>query len=72
MERDTFNSLGTLIGKNPPILALEPEVAFEEVPWQNFTASVLYDYVILSKSPGFTPVESDQLIPVIEDYIEGI
>jgi hypothetical protein len=31
-----------------------------------------FDYMVLSKSPEFTPVKSDLLVPVIEEYMNKI
>lgn len=55
-----------------PILALEPEVPFEMIQGASFRTTRPFDFVILSRSPGFTPRESDQLIPVVSRYIEPV
>ncbi|MFC1979323.1 UPF0489 family protein [Chloroflexota bacterium] len=52
-----------------PILELEPEVPFQILPWSKFYTKKPCDYIVLSQSPGFTPSDSDNLIPVISRYI---
>ena len=47
----------------------QPGVPFIVIPWQHFIAAGSFDYMILSKSPGFTPPESDALVPIIEQYM---
>ncbi len=44
-------------------------VSFTVIPWQYFIAAGSFDYMILSKSPGFTPPQSDALVPIIEQYM---
>lgn len=58
--------------KNLPVLAFEPEVPFSEVDGDTFTNNKPFDYMLLSKSPGFTPLESDCLIPAISQYMDFI
>lgn len=48
----------------------EPIIQLELIPHNQYQEAYPFDYIFLSKSPGFTPAESDQLIPVIEEYIE--
>ena len=52
----------------PPI-ELEPRVPFSFIDNGSFYNSNEYDYVFLTKSPGFTPLSSDALIPLILDYV---
>jgi hypothetical protein len=47
-------------------------IPFDIVPWQKFRAHETFDYVALSRSPGFTPLKSDRLITVIEEYMRQI
>lgn len=71
VERNAFDNLSTpLCPRSLPILSLEPEVVFKMVLWDSFSATEPFDYVVLSKSPGFTTRESDELIPIIADYME--
>lgn len=73
LERNVFDDHSmTLLRKKPTILSVEPVVAFKKTSWKSFKAIVPFDYVVLSKSPGFTPAESDELIPIIESYMKLI
>jgi len=49
-----------------------PVIPFRVLPWRRFKATEKFDYIALSRSPEFTPPESDELIPVIEEYIKKI
>jgi hypothetical protein len=40
--------------------------------WHKFRTSETFDYMALSRSPSFTPPESDALIPVVEGYMRKI
>lgn len=51
-------------------ISLEPEVQFTEIPYYDFKSTSSYDYILLTKSPGFTPIESDNLIPIISEFIK--
>jgi hypothetical protein len=55
-----------------PGLESEPQVQFKMQSWRNFVAKGTFNYLVLSQSPGFTPVESDRLIPIILEYIHQI
>jgi len=55
-----------------PVLEKEPGVPFKILPWHEFKTSETFDYIALSKSPDFTPPESDGLIIVIEGYMKQI
>ena len=55
-----------------PISEREPGVPFRVLPWYKFRTSETFDYIELSRSPDFTPPESDGLIAVIEEYMEQI
>ena len=48
------------------------EAAFGCVECSKYWAIEKFDYMVLSKSPEFTPVKSDFLVPVIEEYMEMI
>lgn len=50
-------------------LFLEPQVPFKMIPYEDFLASSTYDYICLTQSPGFTPKASDELIPLIMEYM---
>jgi len=48
----------------------EPEIPFVKFTPNNFESDGSYDFVLLTQSPGFTPKESDTLIPEILRYID--
>jgi hypothetical protein len=50
----------------------EPVVPFKAIPWHKFKTSEAFDYITLSRSPSFTPPESDALVPIIEAYMKQI
>lgn len=45
----------------PVASELEPPVPFRKLYWKNFRADGPSDIVCLTRSPDYTPVESDQL-----------
>ena len=47
-------------------------VPFKVLSWHNFRTRKPFDYMILSRSPAFTPCASDALVPVFESYVERI
>jgi hypothetical protein len=55
-------------------LAVEPNkgAEFKIVQWQNFRATEPFDYVLLSQSPEYTPRKSDELIPLISQYVNNL
>jgi len=55
-----------------PILEKERGVPFKILPWHKFRTSETFDYISFSKSPNFTPPESDGLIIVVEGYMKQI
>jgi hypothetical protein len=58
--------------KSLPTAERDPGVPFKILAWHEFRTSESFDYIAFSKSPNFTPPESDELIPVIERYIRQI
>jgi hypothetical protein len=46
----------------------EPTVPCRLIEYASFNAVKQYDYLFLTKSPEYTPVESDSLIPLIMNY----
>jgi hypothetical protein len=63
--------------KSPPIRDLSAVdrkrvVPFKVVPWNKFRTTEPFDYIALSRSPEFTPPESDRLICVVERYMKQI
>ena len=55
-----------------PAAAGKTGVPFKIIPWNKYRTSAICDYIALSKSPDFTPPESDRLVPIIERYIKQI
>jgi len=51
-------------------IGVEPAVPFHIIPYHQFRSGGDYDLIFLAKSPTFTPVESDVLIPVITEYMD--
>lgn len=49
---------------------LEPPVPFERVQVDDYAAAKRFDFVILCQSPGYTPIEADDLIPIFDDYVD--
>jgi len=47
-------------------------VPFRISSWYRWGAEGPFDYMVLSRSPHFTPPESDTLVPVIERYMRQI
>ncbi len=47
-------------------------VPFKILPWNKFRTDKTFDYMVLSRSPNFTPPKSDLLIPIIEGYMRKI
>jgi hypothetical protein len=66
------NSKDTCPDKELPAVAKGSPVSFKIIPWRKFRTREKFDYIAFCKSPGFTPPESDELIPVIEEYIRQI
>ncbi len=58
--------------RNLSMVARDPGVPFKVLPWNSFRISETFDYIAMSKSPNFTPPESDKLIPIIEGYMRQI
>lgn len=48
------------------------DIPFEQIYYKNFKSVVNYDYIFLTQSPEYTPVESDELIPIIKEYMQEI
>jgi hypothetical protein len=55
----------------PPV-SEDSGIPFEIVPWRKFRSAEKFDYIAVSRSPDFTPPESDKLIAVIEEYMTKI
>ncbi|GAB2690838.1 hypothetical protein GCM10027037_12550 [Mucilaginibacter koreensis] len=51
-------------------IATEPLVPFTILDRSNFQSDGKYDYILLALSPGFTPAAADELIPVIQQYMQ--
>jgi hypothetical protein len=57
---------------DPPGPAWKTGVPYKILSWYGFRTGKTFDYMALSRSPNFTPPESDTLIPVIERYMGKI
>jgi hypothetical protein len=55
-----------------PTIERERGVHFKILPWYKFRTSEIFDYIAMSRSPNFTPPESDELVPIIERYMKQI
>jgi hypothetical protein len=55
--------------ENTPIPENELCIPFRVILWDRFKTSHTFDYISLSKSPAFTPRESDLLVQVIRNYM---
>jgi hypothetical protein len=65
-ESEDFSTRdSTLSGNNTGI-------PYKIIPWYQFRINETFDFMVLSTSPGFTPPESDKLIPIIEWYMKKI
>jgi hypothetical protein len=51
-------------------LELEPEVPFTMVKSSEYTETEQFSFVVLSRSPGYTPKSADKLIDIICRYIK--
>lgn len=78
LKKYTEEILKDMMGRGPihevahrfPPIELEPSVPFRTIDISDFTSDGNYDYIFLTQSPGFTPLSSDSLIPLIAQYIE--
>lgn len=55
--------------RNTVPLSLEPEVPYETIPYAKYVEQNMFDYVVLSHSPNYTPETADKLIQVIKEYL---
>lgn len=55
-----------------PTVKRDTGIPFKILPWRNFRTSETFDYMAFSTSPDFTPPESDELIPVVAEYMRQI
>jgi len=58
-------------GKLKP-LAVEPPLPFKMIPYLEYENNKPFSYMILSHSPDYTPETSDELIPIIRNYMNLI
>lgn len=49
-----------------------PTLPFQKISCLDYRAEQFFDYVFFARSPEFTPVESDLLLPILQEYIENI
>jgi len=63
------------IAANSPAVAQkekELEIPYHILPWNRFRVHAPFNFMALSRSPGFTPPASDSLIKVIESYMKQV
>jgi hypothetical protein len=65
-------SKGTCTQRELPALKNGSSIPFKTIPWRKFRTRETFNFIALCRSPDFTPSESDELVPVIEDYIKQI
>ncbi|MFC1906927.1 UPF0489 family protein [Chloroflexota bacterium] len=68
-KRECINGLPI---RDLPVVGSEPAIPLKIIPWRQFTAQGPFKYLGLSRSPSFTPLDSDELVPVIEEYMTKI
>ncbi|NRF89864.1 UPF0489 family protein [Paenibacillus frigoriresistens] len=51
---------------------LEPEVPLKIIQCSEYIDDGNFDFILLCKSPGYTPKTSDKLIPIISEYFDFI
>ena len=51
----------------PDAVFVEDAVPFAYVPWKSFEARGPFDLICLTRSPGFTPLEADEIFDVIRE-----
>ena len=71
-QRDPVSLYQIPMPSNPRVIRLEPVVPCKIIVHPEFAADAGFDFLILATSPGFTPASSDNLIPVIKEYITPI
>jgi hypothetical protein len=49
-----------------------PTLPFQKISCLDYRSERAFDYVFFARSPEFTPVESDLLLPVFQEYIQII
>jgi hypothetical protein len=60
-----IHALTMRLDKAPIVHHYEPKVPFRALPWRDFQATQPFDVVCLTRSPAFTPAESDALFEEI-------
>jgi len=54
------------------VSSIEPSVPLIKIPYTEFQDNGEFDFIVLSRSPHYTPKSADALIPIVGDYIECI
>ncbi len=54
------------------VIGTEPPVPFYHVNLEDFINDKPFNFIVLAQSPSFTPIKSDDLIPVICKYIDCV
>lgn len=60
----------SILDRSVPPSALEPELPFELVGGDDLAVDEPFGLIYLTHSPDYTPPEADQLIPLIEQYMD--
>ena len=66
------NKAGEFLKGNFTVVERKGGIPFKIIHWSKFKTNETFDYMALSKSPNFTPPESDSLIAIIELYMKQI
>jgi hypothetical protein len=66
-KKDNMTTTGNALNSNGKL-----EIPYQILPWNRYRTKDKFDYMALSRSPNFTPPESDNLIDVIERYMKKI
>jgi hypothetical protein len=72
MMQLTSRKSGRSLVSKQGVLEKEKDIPFKILPWNKFKNGERFEYMALSRSPGFTPPESDGLIAVIESYMKRL
>lgn len=50
--------------------SVEPAIPYHEYLCAEFLAAAPFDFAFVCQSPGFTPADSDMLLPILAEYID--
>ena len=77
LKRCPLDRLRRLFASEPSYLNLGvehrgPTLPFQKISCLDYRSEQPFDYVFFARSPEFTPIESDLLLPICQEYIEVI